>query len=94
MISNTKLTRNLAKLMSVVVLIFTTTSCWDSYTERTKYELKNMREPIILKDKTKMTFWYSIILEDGNGKLYKWGNASSLANSIGEMYEVNDTIPK
>lgn len=93
MIKSTKLIRNLAKLMLVAVL-FSLTSCLDSYTERTKYELQNMQEPIILKDKSKMTFWYSILLEDGNGKLYKWGNASSLAKSIGELYEVNDTIPK
>lgn len=91
--SNTKLYRNCLKMLLVAVF-FSLTSCFDSYTERTKYELQNMQEPIILKDKSKRTFWYSIILEDGNGKLYKWGNGSSLANSIGELYEVNDTIPK
>ena len=65
----------------------------NSYTERTKYELKNMKEPIILKDKEKMTFWYSVTLEDGDGEIYKWGSTSGLANSIGEMYKVGDTIP-
>lgn len=93
MIKSTKLTHNLAKLTLVAVL-FSLTSCFDSYTERTKYELQNMKEPIILKKKKKMTFWYGVTLQDARGDIYKWGNGSSLANSIGELYEVNDTIPK
>lgn len=88
---NLKLRSHFLYTLLVAVFLF---GCNDSYTERTKYELQNMKEPIILKDKEKMTLWYSVILQDGTGKLYKWGNVSSLANSIGEMYEVNDTIPK
>ena len=91
--SNTKLSRNCLKMLLVAVF-FSLTSCFDSYTERTKYELKNMKEPIILKKKEKMTFWYGVILQDAKGDIYEFENGSSLANSIGELYEVNDTIPK
>ncbi len=78
----------------LVAVFFSLTSCFDSYTERTKYELQNMKEPIILKKKEKMTFWYGVILQDAKGDIYEFENGSSLANSIGELYEVNDTIPK
>lgn len=68
------------------------TSC--DYTEETKQTLKRMPEPIVLIHKDKLTFWYSVMLKDGNGKTYEFGNASALARSIGENYSINDTIPK
>jgi hypothetical protein len=68
------------------------TSC--DYTEETKLTLKRMPEPIVLIHKEKMTLWYSVILKDGKGKTYKFGNASALSRSIGENYSINDTIPK
>lgn len=78
-------------LLSSFAVILTINS---NYTERTKQEFNQMKHPIVLKDKTKRTFWYSVILQDGDGKLYKWGNSSKLANSIGELYTINDTITK
>jgi len=81
-------------LISVLCFLFVILISNNDYTERTRLEFNQMKQPIILKDKTKLTFWYSVILQDGDGKLYKWGNTSKLANSIGELYQTNDTISK
>jgi hypothetical protein len=75
-----------------IVLFILLNSC--DYTEKTKQTLRSMPEPITLIYKEKMTLWYSVILKDGQGKTYRFGNVSSLARTIGENYSINDTIPK
>jgi hypothetical protein len=62
------------------------------YTDQTIIKIKNLKKPLLLKDKTKMTFRYSIIVMDGDNNIHKFGNSSDLANKIGEKYEINDTI--
>lgn len=63
-----------------------------NYSEETRLQLVEMPKPIVLKDKEKMTFWYSVIVQDGKGDLHRFGSISAQARAIGEKYQINDTI--
>jgi hypothetical protein len=82
--------KNVFYLVLATVFLF---GC-GGYTERTKFELEQMKTPVILINKTKHTLWCSVTLQDGNGKVYEFGNVSTIANSIGDNYSINDTIRK
>lgn len=73
------------------VLLMGICSC--GYTEQTSYELRNMRPPVILVSKEKLTFWYGVTLQDSTMTIYRFGNMSSIARVIGRKYNVGDTIP-
>jgi hypothetical protein len=86
------------KNLSVILILYSIISILffieinNLYTEQTIIEIHNLKKPLILKDKSKMTFRYSIIIMDGNNNIHRFGNSSDLANKIGEKYEINDTI--
>lgn len=63
-----------------------------SYTNQTITEIQNLKQPLVLKDKSKMTFRYSIIIMDKDQNIHSYGNSSDLANEIGKKYNINDTI--
>lgn len=64
----------------------------DIYTQKTISQFNQMKKPIVLINKYKRTLWYNVTLKDNNGKIMTFGNSSKLANSIGENYQINDTI--
>lgn len=82
--------KNIFKILVLFTLLLLV-GC-ESYTEQTRLELQMMPQPVVLKGKSKMTFWYSITVLDGKGNLHQFGNSSRLARSIGEIYQINDTI--
>ena len=75
-------------MLSVVLI----NSLHNHYTQDTIIEFKSMKRPITLQNKSKIMFWYSVELRDGKGNSHCFGNFSSLANEIGEIYQINDTI--
>lgn len=83
---------NNAVKYGLYILLATVFCSCNSYSLETMREYDSMYKPVILKHKEKTSFWYSVILEDGNGEVYKWGNVSTYANHIGETYNVGDTI--
>ncbi len=86
-----KMKKALFILIPIIILIFVLTSRV-LYTNETIDKFTSMPKPVVLYDKTKNTFWYSVVLKDGNGNLERFGNLSSLANKIGETYQIQDTI--
>ncbi len=77
-------------LILIVIVIFKPYR----YTNKTEHEFKQMKSPIVLIEKYKMIYCYSVELKDSTGKIYKWGNISRLANLIGNHYNIGDTIKK
>ena len=53
-----------------------------------------MSTPVILYYKDRTSTRYSVVLEDGDGILHRWGNMSSVADSLGINYSIGDTIRK
>lgn len=80
------------KLLIIVILSIVCLSC--GYTEQTAYELRTMKPPVVLVAKEKTTFWYGVTLQDSTMAVYRFGNVSKIANTIGERYNVGDTIPQ
>ena len=78
-----------ALLIGVVMCCF---SC--NYSEKTLIEFNKMKNPVVLQYKKKSTFWYSVVLKDGDGKIHEFGNISPLSNWLGETYQIGDTIRK
>lgn len=87
-----KLISKTAICLYLVLATVLLTGC--NYTERTQIEFDRMPEPIILHYKTKLTFWHSVVLKDGDGHFHRFENTSALANYLGDTYQINDTIPK
>ena len=79
--------RNTLYIVLAVVLL---QSC--GYTEQTLIEFNTMKTPVILHDKHKITFFYSVTLRDGDNRLHEFGNLSSIARWMGDNYEKGDTI--
>ena len=82
----------LTKAFFILLVMCCFSSC--NYSEKTLIEFNSMKNPITLQYKQKATFWYSVTLKDGDGKIHDFGNSSSLANWIGETYQIGDTIRK
>lgn len=83
---------NVMKALCLLWVICCFSSC--NYSEKTLIEFNQMKKPVILYDKQKNTFWYSVTLKDGNNDLHKFGNMSSVANWMGDNFQVGDTIRK
>lgn len=69
------------------------TSCENmDYTSKTVIEFNKMEKPVVLFAKSKDYGEYRVTLIDGEGKIHQFGNVSTLANNIGEIYKVGDTL--
>ncbi len=80
-------------IMSAIVITFTILVVMSNrYTEQTKSVFTAMEKPVKLIYKEKITFFYSVMLQDANGNVVRFGNMSKFANNIGDMYGVGDTI--
>lgn len=81
-------------IMSALVITFTVILVVMSsrYTEKTKSVFTAMDKPVKLIYKGKITFFYSVMLQDANGGVVRFGNMSKFANNIGDMYGVGDTV--
>lgn len=81
-------------IMSALVITFTTilVAMSNRYTEQTKSVFTAMEKPVRLIYKEKITFFYSVMLQDANGGVVRFGNMSKFANNIGDMYGVGDTV--
>jgi hypothetical protein len=66
----------------------------ENCTDITIRKFNNLTTPIILFSKTGDMGYNSVILKDGNDSIYFMSNRSFLARSIGENYEVGDTLKK
>lgn len=77
----------------VGLILFGITKC-NSYlqTKKTREKYKTMKKPAILYYKTKHTFWYSVTLKDADNKIYDFPNSSTFGDSLGEIYNIGDTI--
>jgi len=62
------------------------------YTQKTTEQFNELKPPVVLFSKTKSMGLYGVSVVDGNGKLHTFGNMSSLANGIGEIYAIGDTL--
>lgn len=87
------------KNLFILLMLITLTSCVGTpdtkgYTETTVEIFNELTPPVVLFSKAKSMGRYSVTLQDGNGKIHYFGNVSTLANTIGESYEVKDTIKK
>ena len=75
------------------MVIITCIMCMHAnYTKKTILTFYNMQTPVTLYDETKNTFWYSVVLKDGKGDLHRFGNMSSFANDLGNIYNIGDTL--
>jgi len=84
-------------VITVAIAISTLTSCVGTnpgitYTDQTVIIFNNMEPPVILLSKTTTFGLYGVQLMDGNGNIVALGDMSSLANGLGESYNVGDTI--
>lgn len=61
-------------------------------TRETREEYAAMKKPAILYYKRKLSFWYGVTLKDANGGLHEFPNSSTFADSLGERYNIGDTI--
>lgn len=85
-----KLAITLALLLLIYAVFFKYLE--NTYTKETELEYKKMKSPVILINKTKMTFWYNVDLLDGNNKYYHFGSMSKLASQIADSSIVGDTL--
>ncbi len=78
----------------IILCVFFVRTLNVSYTNETRIELSKMSTPVILYYKDRTSTRYSVVLEDGDGILHRWGNMSSVADSLGINYSIGDTIRK
>jgi uncharacterized lipoprotein NlpE involved in copper resistance len=83
-----------SSIILVLLIILGCNNNRESYTDITVKEFNNLTTPIILFSKTKDVGLYSVVLKYGNDSIHFMGNNSLLARSIGENYEVGDTLKK
>lgn len=67
---------------------------FSNYSEETAEELEKLIPPVTLLSKASNFGGYSVSVQDATGNIYYMGNMSTVANGIGENYEVGDTIIK
>ena len=82
----------LAVIVAILVATITIKVIKIPYTKKTILKYEQMKKPVQLHWKEKNTFWYSVVLKDANGNTERFGNLSTLANYIGERYNIGDTI--
>jgi len=63
-----------------------------NYTTYTVAVMNELNPPIVLIGKSSSLGSYGITLKDGNDSIVTFGNMSTLANNIGDGYNVGDTI--
>jgi hypothetical protein len=84
------------RTLAILLLIFGTFLIYktlqDKYTQKTQIIYQNLKQPIKLYWKEKATFWHTVIIQDQNGKLERFGSMSLIANHIGDNYNIGDTI--
>jgi len=64
----------------------------DYQTKKTRLEFAAMQKPTTMYYKRKMTFWWSTTLRDALGNLHDFPNSSVMSDSLGEIYNIGDTI--
>lgn len=62
------------------------------YTQKTTEQFNGLNPPVVLFSKTKSMGLYNVSVIDGDGTLHTLGNMSRLANGIGEIYAIGDTL--
>ena len=81
------------KKIITLILILTFISC--SMQETPTQKFNTLKAPVVLFAKSE-SFWckgcWGIEVKDGNGKLHSFGNATQIANAIGDYYKVGDTL--
>ena len=65
-----------------------------NYSEQTSNMLNDMEAPVILLVKADNIGGYSVTLQDATGEAFYMGNMSTVANGIGQNYNVGDTIKR
>lgn len=64
----------------------------DYQTKKTRAEFTLLKKPATMYYKKKMTFWWSTTIRDADGKLHEFSNISIVSDSLGDIYNIGDTI--
>jgi hypothetical protein len=73
-------------------IIFISSCSSIDWTKDTVDKFNEMKPPVVLFGKTKSLNLYGVSVMDGNNKIHHFGNKSNFANSIGESYQIGDTL--
>lgn len=90
------------KILISTLVLFALSSCglkdmknYESYQTRATREFNELERPVILFSKTDAGIWdgyFNIVVKDGKGELHDFSNACYLARSIGQHYQIGDTL--
>lgn len=84
------------KMLITATLLCTILGCenvrLESHTTQTVRIFNELIPPVVLFSKEESMWSYGVSLLDGDGVLHHFGNASTLANGIGDNYNVGDTL--
>jgi len=65
---------------------------YESYDDYVIHDINTLKSPVILIGKSCSMSMWGITVKDGKDSIRHYGNASSLANNIGESRNIGDTI--